>query len=48
LIQTRPPRAVAMRWSGVVQVSLANDSDCVPCFLKYDLQVLSPALAFVA
>jgi hypothetical protein len=50
LIQTRPPRAVAMRWSGVVQVSLAqsNDSDCAPCLLKYDLQVLSPALAFVA
>jgi site-specific DNA recombinase len=50
MVQTRPQRTVAIRWSGTVQVSVAqtSDSNCLPCFLKYDLQVLSPRLAFVA
>jgi hypothetical protein len=46
-IQSRPPRTVAMRWSGAVQI-LAADSDCGSCFLKYDLQLLCPSLAFAA
>lgn len=47
VVQTRPQRWVAMRWSGAVQIA-TQDSDCAPCFLKYGLQVLSPSLAFVA
>jgi DNA invertase Pin-like site-specific DNA recombinase len=49
-IQARPRRWVEMRWSGAVQVTLtqAGDSDCEACFLKYDLQLLQPLLAFVA
>jgi site-specific DNA recombinase len=46
-IQTRPRRYLPMRWSGAVRVSL-TDSNCEPCFLKYDMQLLSPMLAFVA
>jgi site-specific DNA recombinase len=51
-IQSRPARSVAMRWSGAVQVRMrmpqAERSDCVPCFLKFDLQLLRRTLAFVA
>jgi hypothetical protein len=44
-IQSRPVRAVAMRWHGAIAL---GDNDSGSYFLKYDLQTLCGLLAFAA
>jgi len=48
LIQSRPERSVAMRFTGAIEISPSQNSDCATSFLKYELQLLSLSLKFVA